>query len=94
MECAFLAALRLSIGSGWPGAAGWRPRSSGIADVKQDTSGTPMSHPAALSTGRFVWHEILTPDLPRSVKFYSSLFAWKIIEAKPSPVPGNAPGSN
>lgn len=43
-----------------------------------------MSHPAALSTGRFVWHEILTPDLPRSVKFYSSLFAWKIIEAKPA----------
>lgn len=38
-----------------------------------------MSHPAALSTGRFVWHEIRTPDLSRTIQFYRDLFHWTVV---------------
>ena len=36
-----------------------------------------MPNPPNWSPGRFVWHEILTPDIRRSRAFYSNFLGWK-----------------
>ncbi len=32
------------------------------------------------STGRFVWHEIMSQDMAKALKFYSALFGWTVNE--------------
>jgi predicted enzyme related to lactoylglutathione lyase len=39
--------------------------------------------------GRFVWHELMTPDVEGSKKFYAELFGWTFDER---PMPGGMPG--
>lgn len=36
-------------------------------------------------TGRFVWHELATSDVKRSVAFYTELFAWSVTEEDMGP---------
>jgi predicted enzyme related to lactoylglutathione lyase len=36
--------------------------------------------PAGSSTGRFVWHDLMTTDAARSQRFYCDLFGWQIQE--------------
>jgi len=31
-------------------------------------------------TGRFIWHDLMTPDVPKAAAFYSELFGWEVRE--------------
>lgn len=39
-----------------------------------------MSEQSPPTAGRFVWHDLMTTDLPASVKFYTELFEWSTEE--------------
>lgn len=45
-----------------------------------------MTTKNASSTGRFVWHELVTSDVRRAVDFYGELFAWKARELEMGPM--------
>ena len=38
------------------------------------------------TTGRFIWHELMTPDPKRALAFYGELFAWKAQEVDMGPM--------
>ena len=37
-----------------------------------------MSTPRSAESGQFVWHELLTPDPERALRFYRELAGWKV----------------
>lgn len=40
-----------------------------------------MTQQSPSAAGRFVWHDMMTKDLDRSLAFYSALFGWRITAA-------------
>ena len=44
-----------------------------VTTPQQDTAYAP----SAPSASRFVWHDLMTTDLPRSLAFYTTLFGWE-----------------
>src|SRR5687768_3519165 len=44
----------------------------------------PVWHP-----GRFVWHELFTPDVAKSKQFYQGLFGWTVDELPMGPMKYN-----
>ena len=35
--------------------------------------------PETISRGRFVWHELMTPDPEAALKFYTQVVGWKTV---------------
>jgi len=55
----------------------------GLLSACNSMKAPPIADPPTLvqHTGKFVWHELLTPDIETSKNFYAALFGWTFNEA-------------
>jgi predicted enzyme related to lactoylglutathione lyase len=71
----------MSIPLGLARRPGEPARSSAVITGESDMAKNKNGH----THGRFVWHELTTPDPKRAVGFYGELFAWKSREVDMGP---------